>query len=455
VAKKWRWQDGHVCTATLPKHGIMGTPAPGTAGSVPDDNDHHADPTAPLQGAFVSQQTPYRRTTHAVWEITLTCNLACNHCGSRAGDARHDELTTDEALDLVRQLHEAGIKEITLIGGEAYLRPDWLTIAQAIADRGILCTMVTGGLGINRVLAGKIAAAGIGSVSLSLDGLAATHDPLRGVPGSWSAAMAALGHLREAGVLISVNTQINALTKDELPALYEHVRDAGAHSWQLQITVPMGRAADRPEILLQPYDLLTIFPMLAELAERGIRDGVRLRPGNNLGYFGPYESLLRGALNPDEHWQGCQAGVQVLGIEADGAIKGCPSLPTQPYTGANIRDLELARILAETDALTFNQKAIADPEKALEDLWGFCRTCYYAPLCRGGCSWTAHSLFGKRGNNPFCHHRAISLEAEGKRERVVMVVAAPGQPFDHGQFEIVEEAITGPQRSPASGPLAG
>jgi radical SAM protein with 4Fe4S-binding SPASM domain len=253
--------------------------------------------------------------------------------------------------------------------------------------------------------------------------------------------MAALGHMRAAGMLVSVNTQINALTKDELPALYERIRDAGVHSWQLQITVPMGRSADRPEILLQPYDLLDLFPRLAALAERGIQEGVRLRPGNNLGYFGPYESLLRGALNPDEHWQGCQAGVNVLGIEADGAIKGCPSLPTQPYTGANIRDLDLATIIAETDALTFNQKAIADPEKALDDLWGFCRTCYYAPLCRGGCSWTAHSLLGKRGNNPYCHHRALSLQAEGKRERVALVAPAPGLPFDHGLFQIIEEPL--------------
>jgi radical SAM protein with 4Fe4S-binding SPASM domain len=389
----------------------------------------------------MTQPTTYRRTTHAVWEITLTCNLACNHCGSRAGDARSDELTTAEALDLVRQLHEAGIREITLIGGEAYLRPDWLTIARAIADRGILVTMVTGGLGINAVLARKMADAGIASVSVSLDGLEATHDNLRGVPGSWQAGVAALDHLRTAGVMVSVNTQINALTKAELPALYDVVRDRGGHSWQLQITVPMGRAADRPEILLQPYELLDLFPQLAALAERGLQEGVRLRPGNNLGYFGPYESLLRGALDPDDHWQGCQAGVQVLGIEADGAIKGCPSLPTQPYTGANIRDLDLATIVAETDALTFNRQAMADPEKALDELWGFCRTCYYAPLCRGGCSWTAHSVFGKRGNNPYCHHRALTLQAEGKRERLVMVEAAPGQPFDHGRFDLIEEVL--------------
>jgi MoaA/NifB/PqqE/SkfB family radical SAM enzyme len=72
------------------------------------------------------------RQTYAVWEITLKCNLACGHCGSRAGDKREDELTTSEALDLVRQMAELGIEEVTLIGGEAFMRPDWLMIAAEI-----------------------------------------------------------------------------------------------------------------------------------------------------------------------------------------------------------------------------------------------------------------------------------------------------------------------------------
>ncbi len=41
------------------------------------------------------------RPVYAVWEVTLKCDLACRHCGSRAGHARPDELTTSEALDLV------------------------------------------------------------------------------------------------------------------------------------------------------------------------------------------------------------------------------------------------------------------------------------------------------------------------------------------------------------------
>jgi len=62
----------------------------------------------------------------------------------------------------------------------------------------------------------------------------------------------------------------------------------------------------------------------------------------------------------------------------------------------------------------------------VKDVWGRCGSCYYADVCRGGCSWTTTVLFGKPGNNPYCHYRVLELEKEGKRERVVRTEAAPG-----------------------------
>src|SRR5690348_1036381 len=94
----------------------------------------------------------------AVWEITLACDLACGHCGSRAGRARPDELTTDEALDLVDQLAELGVFEVVLIGGEAYLRDDWCRIVARIAERGMQPLLTTGGRGLTPARAAEAAA---------------------------------------------------------------------------------------------------------------------------------------------------------------------------------------------------------------------------------------------------------------------------------------------------------
>ena len=82
-------------------------------------------------------------------------------------------------------------------------------------------------------------------------------------------------------------------------------------------------------------------------------------------------------------------------------------------------------------------------DRTVDDLWGYCRTCYYAEECMSGCTWTSFVTLGKPGNNPFCHHRALEMAREGKRERIVKVTEAPGEPFDHGAFEIVVEPIPG------------
>src|SRR5579883_2872897 len=97
----------------------------------------------------------------AVWEITLRCDLACRHCGSRAGKPRPDELSTEECLALVRDLAELGTREVALIGGEAYLREDWLDIVREIKRCGMLATMTTGGRGIDRARAEAAKAAGL------------------------------------------------------------------------------------------------------------------------------------------------------------------------------------------------------------------------------------------------------------------------------------------------------
>lgn len=368
----------------------------------------------------------------AVWELTLACDLACGHCGSRAGKARPDELTTAEALALVDQLAALGIVEVVLIGGEAYLRADWLQIIERIAARGMQPLLTTGGRRFTREHATAAARAGLVSASVSVDGLEATHDLQRGVPGSWRAALDTMAHLREAGIPVSANTQLNRLSMPELPAVLELLLGHGIHSWQVQLTVAMGRAADRPEWLLQPYDLLALFPVLGALAARCQEAGVLLWPGNNVGYFGPYETALRGTL-PTGHHEGCPAGIGGLGIEANGTIKGCPSLSTATWAAGSVRDATLVELWQRAAPMRHNRG------RGRESLWGYCATCYYADACKGGCTWTGESLLGRPGNNPMCHHRALEMERAGLRERIVPIAPAPGVPFDHARFELIVE----------------
>ena len=359
----------------------------------------------------------------------MACNLSCSHCGSRAGAKRPAELSTAECLKLVDDLARAGTREINLIGGEAYLRRDWLDVIAAISANGIFCTMQTGAYGLSRERLIAAKRAGLSGIGVSIDGLEGLHDEMRGKAGAFRSALDTLKICRDLGIEATVNTQIGSRTQEELAPLLEIIAQLGIKSWQLQLTVAMGNAADNDEMLLQPFQLLELMPLMVQLYYRAQDLGVDVVPGNNIGYFGPFESIWRG---PDAggHYSGCSAGMNAVGIEADGTIKACPSLNKSRYGEGSVRERSFQEIWSVGGKLSFNRDGSTD------NLSGYCGECYYGPVCRGGCTWTADSLLGSPGNNPYCHYRALKHLDAGRRESIRKVEEAPNEPFGVGRFEV-------------------
>jgi len=382
-----------------------------------------------LEGPVSRRPSP----TLAVWAFTQACDQACVACGPRSGKSLRNELTTEESLRLVEELAEMGVGEVILIGGEAYLRPDFLLVIRAIRQRGMKASMTTGGYGFTAQHIEAAVEAGLQLVSFSIDGLEDTHDELRRREGSWARAFEGIAHVKRAGATACANTQINRRTLSQIVPLADRLGEAGIASWQMFLTIPHGGAADHPGLVLQPYMMLDVFEEVERMLERCRAHGVVVWPGNNLGYFGPLETALRRAMSVKAYYPGCQAGLSGLGIEADGSIKSCPSLGGAENTGGSWREHGLKAIWERAPQMRRIEK------RTRKDLWGFCGDCYYAEPCMGGCTATSEPIFGKPGNNPFCHHRALELDKQGMRERLVHVEPASGMPFDHGRFDLVLE----------------
>ena len=118
------------------------------------------------------------------WELTLRCNLRCRHCGSSAGQPRENELTTEEALAICEQLPDLLVQEVDFTGGEPFLRPDLLIIAEKLKDLNINTNILTHGYGYSAKDIENLKKAGISGAGISLDGLEATHDYTRRSRGS-------------------------------------------------------------------------------------------------------------------------------------------------------------------------------------------------------------------------------------------------------------------------------
>ena len=75
-----------------------------------------------------------------VWNFTNRCNLYCLHCHQNSGETDERELTTEEALQVIKKLEDAGISILTFSGGEPLVRSDIYTAIEAAVDAGMLCT---------------------------------------------------------------------------------------------------------------------------------------------------------------------------------------------------------------------------------------------------------------------------------------------------------------------------
>src|SRR5690606_40679444 len=133
------------------------------------------------------------------------------------------------------------------------------------------------------------------------------------------------------------------------------------------------------------------------------------------------------------HYGGCEAGRSSLGIESNGAIKNCPSLGGPPNVAGNWRETGLVQLWNEAPQMTSLRN------RTLDDLWGYCRECYYAETCMGGCTAVSEPLLGRPGNNPYCHHRALEMDRQGLQERIEFVSKAPDIAFGTALFRVVRE----------------
>ncbi len=336
------------------------------------------------------------------WEITLACNLRCGHCGSRAGQARADELSREEALRVVDELAALGCRHVTLGGGEPTLRADWAELLARFRERGVLASLISNGLTWSREHTARARDSGIHRLGFSLDGLERTHNCVRRANEGYAMVLRAIDLAALGGLEVVAVTHVTRRNLAELEELHALLARHGVAAWQVQLGVPSGNLAEDRESVLGPEELVALVPRLATLCRSGARPA--LFPADNIGYYGEHEETLRNPGGRIPFWVGCRAGLDVLGIESHGDVKGCLSLPSElngrrDFVEGNLRVRSLADLWHDPDAFAYNRRFRP------EQLRGACAGCEWGEICRGGCTWTSVGHHGHPHEFPLCYHR--------------------------------------------------
>lgn len=326
----------------------------------------------------------------AVWEITLSCNINCLHCGSNADiHKRPKELTTGEALNLIEQLAELGCERIVLSGGEPFMRKDWSALAQRIISFGMTCNAISNGVIVNDDIIDLMEEVGMNYLGFSLDGATAqTHDYIRGKEGVFDHLMWVFDRLKERGFKVSVVSTIHKGNLHELDGIKKILLDHSVDVWQIQTANIRGRMPK--EWAITDMDYYSVAKFIADNKNK-YKDLIMITEADCTGYFSKLTPFMG-----IKHWTGCNAGINTIGIESDGSIKGCLSMQEASYIEGNIREKSLKEIWTNPEGFKYNRRF------ELSDLKGICADCKYGAICRGGCSEKAKSYTGELHHQPFC-----------------------------------------------------
>ena len=265
------------------------------------------------------------------WECTLRCNLSCRHCGS---DCRKVSLTPDmplehflPVLDDVATMALPNKVLVNTVGGEPLVRPDIVECGKAITARGFMWGFVTNGVLLTEPMLRDVLKAGLRTVAVSLDGLEAEYNWLRG--GSFEGAMGAVKLLaRTRNLLWDVITCVNQRNFSTLLQLKQYLIEAGVKKWRIFTIFPQGRAKLNNELFLSAEQFVELMDFIVATRKEG---NINLSYSCE-GFLGDYEGEVR------SHIFRCDSGTMTASILANGDISGCLSIRSQYKQGNIYRD---------------------------------------------------------------------------------------------------------------------
>ena len=258
-------------------------------------------------------------------ELTMNCNERCLHCGSRCGEVESTELSVEvykRFLDKIKA--DFGTKELQLCitGGEPLLRPEFFEIMGYAHELGFHWGMTSNGTLIDKEVAKRLQECGMGTISVSIDGLPETHDWFRRTSGGYEVAMRGVDALLANGSFqhVQITTVVHKKNIGELEELYRRFEDVDIDSWRVINLEPIGRAEDMPELLLAKQDYVTLFDFIREKRSEGAP--VQYGCCHYLGT--EYEREVR------DWYFLCNAGIYTAAVMANGDIGACLDIERRP-----------------------------------------------------------------------------------------------------------------------------
>lgn len=366
----------------------------------------------------------YRAPFSVDFDVTLACNQSCRHCNVSGGRPLGREMKLDEVRRVIDEMHDIGVYDLAITGGEPLCRPDWRDIAGHAAQKpGWHMEINTNGtLWRDEDIDFWAARCPRAPVIVSLDGCdPRTYGALRGrgrLPAdrAFYTVVRNISRMLEAGIAVSVNYTITTLTLGGLLPTYDYVRRLGVGPYLGIKFFPYGRGRRSLAALeLSNGAWTTLLLDLTQKKRAGELPGFALSvtcpwelylPLLPRGYtvedvsrVWDYETPMASPRYAAARQLACTAGVTSCALSPDGSLYPCGTV------SARIPGLYCGNVLHDGFARVWKESPLLRRLRALTvaGVGEPCVTCQFVRLCGGGCQARAFVASGRLGApDPLC-----------------------------------------------------
>ena len=281
---------------------------------------------------------------------------------------------TDYQLEMSPSFH--------FTGGEPFLHEDLMDILAYVGERKCTTALMSNGILITGDIARQLKQLGVSEVQVSMDGMEAVHDDIRG-KGSFRRALVGIENLLANGVDTSINFTLSRINIEETDGLVSLAEEMGIGAVTFSRLVACGRGNEISDQMLTPQELADFYQ---KVKQRQAGSKVSFTSRDPLFTVATMEEDV-----PETEFPlgGCAAGVFGITIAADGSVMPCRRMD---LSIGNIRETPFRELWAESPVLWSLRNR--------EEYHGTCGSCYYWAVCRG-CRAIALAYARSQGREDF------------------------------------------------------
>lgn len=187
-------------------------------------------PVAPAATEYL-----YRKATAAgiplsgTFELTPVCNMDCKMCYVRMSRSAQEAIaplkSAEQWLTLAQAAKDAGLLYLLITGGEPFLHPQFREILEGLHKMGFLITINSNGTMIDESVVAWLKNTPPVRINISLYGASnETYARLCGNPAGFTQTTNAIRLLREAGISVKLNCSLTPHNAADLPKIVAYAQ---------------------------------------------------------------------------------------------------------------------------------------------------------------------------------------------------------------------------------------